>query len=194
MKFKAIKRIIYTAWILIVVLLIALFAIFPDVLTAENIYAFISEYERSVWVAYLLISFVSGFFVLPSTPFVLSGILLFPGQPVLVLVVSMTAILMSASVLYFFSDIIGISKYLEEKFPKKISTIKNKMTGRKSFFFVFAWSLIPFFPTDIICYVAGILKLNYWRLITAVFLGETIINSLYVFGGVEVIRQWLAGG
>jgi uncharacterized membrane protein YdjX (TVP38/TMEM64 family) len=103
----------------------------------------------------------------------------------------MFAILSSASIVYYFSDIIGVSTYLERKYPKRVATIKDKLNGPKSFFFVFFWALIPIFPTDLICYVSGIIKLNYWKLFFGVLLGEGIINSLYVFGGVELIKQFL---
>jgi uncharacterized membrane protein YdjX (TVP38/TMEM64 family) len=191
MNFVILKKTLYALWIAIVLIFLLVVIIFPDLFTAENIYRVLSEYKNFVWGAYIFISFISGFFVLPSTPFVLAGILLFPQHPVAVLGISMFAILSSASIVYYFSDIIGVSTYLERKYPKRVATIKDKLNGPKSFFFVFFWALIPIFPTDLICYVSGIIKLNYWKLFFGVLLGEGIINSLYVFGGVELIKQFL---
>lgn len=191
MNVVILKKTLYALWIAIVLVFLLVVIIFPDLFTAENIYSVLSEYKNFVWGAYIFVSFISGFFVLPSTPFVLAGVLLFPQYPIAVLCVSMFAILSSASIVYYFSDIIGVSSYLEKKYPKKVATIKEKLNGPKSFFFVFFWALIPIFPTDLICYVSGIIKLNYWKLFFGVLLGEGIINSLYVFGGVELIRQFL---
>jgi uncharacterized membrane protein YdjX (TVP38/TMEM64 family) len=191
MNFVILKKTLYALWISVVLIFLVVVIVFPDLFTAENIYKVLSEYKNFVWGVYIFISFISGFFVLPSTPFVLAGILLFPQHPIAVLGISMFAILSSASIVYYFSDIIGVSKYLERKYPKRVATIKDKLNGPKSFFFVFFWALIPIFPTDLICYVSGIIKLNYWKLFFGVLLGEGIVNSLYVFGGVELIKQFL---
>lgn len=191
MNVVILKKTLYVLWIAIVMVFLLVVIIFPDLFTAENIYRVLSEYKNFVLGAYIFVSFISGFFVLPSTPFVLAGVLLFPQHPIAVLCISMFAILSSASIVYYFSDIIGVSSYLERKYPKKVATIKDKLNGPKSFFFVFFWALIPIFPTDLICYVSGIIKLNYWKLFFGVLLGEGIINSLYVFGGVELIKQFL---
>lgn len=191
MNFLILKKTLYGLWITIVLIFLLIVLIYPDLFSAENIYSVLNEYENFAWGAYIFISFISGFFVLPSTPFVLAGVLLFPQYPIVVLCVSMFAILSSASIVYYFSDAIGVSDYLESKYPQKVAIVKEKLSGPKSFLFVFFWALIPIFPTDLMCYVSGIIKLNYWKLFFGVLLGEGIINSLYVFGGVELIKQFL---
>src|SRR5688500_17630811 len=62
----------------------------PDAFTAENIASFLSRFEGEIWLVYILISTLRGFTLLPSTPLVIAGTILFPAQPFLVLIVSIT--------------------------------------------------------------------------------------------------------
>jgi uncharacterized membrane protein YdjX (TVP38/TMEM64 family) len=43
------------------------------------------------------------------------------------------------------------------------------------------WSLLPFTPTDLICYIAGTLKVNIHKMLLGVLVGETIICSVYIW-------------
>jgi uncharacterized membrane protein YdjX (TVP38/TMEM64 family) len=45
-------------------------------------------------------------------------------------------------------------------------------------------------PTDAICYVAGLVKISYKKLVTAVIIGEIPLVTIYVYLGVE-IGEWL---
>jgi uncharacterized membrane protein YdjX (TVP38/TMEM64 family) len=43
-------------------------------------------------------------------------------------------------------------------------------------------------PTDVICYVAGIVKMPYRILISGVIIGELVLIYLYVFYGGQLIN------
>ncbi len=189
MSFKLIKRIIYAIWIIIVIGLVFTFLLKPNWFTPENLSALFSKYNRNIWIIYIIISFLRGFFLIPSTPFVLTGILLFPEAPVEVLVVSMLGVVFSASLLYFFSDTLGFSAYLEEQFPEKSKWVEQKLRGARAFGFILLWSIFPLVPTDLICYVAGILRIKYFKLMSGVILGEGLLNCLYVFVGYETLQK-----
>ena len=62
--------------------------------------------------------------------------------------------------------------------------------GRYSFWIVIGWSFFPLVPTDLICYVAGIAKMSYKKLVAAVVIGELPLVTFYVFAGVE-LGEWL---
>ena len=147
-----------------------------------------SQYGNKVWWIYIAVSFIRGFFLIPSTPFVLLGIILFPDQPIEVLAVAMSGVVFSATLLYFFSDSIGFSTYLENKYPKQVTWMKQKLGGKYKIAFIYGWSIFPPVPTDIICYVSGIIKVRYWVMILGVFLGELTLNSIYVAIGPEIVN------
>lgn len=49
--------------------------------------------------------------LLPSTPFVLVGVLFFPDQLWLVFFISMLGIVFSGALIYFFSDVMGFDEF-----------------------------------------------------------------------------------
>ena len=50
----------------------------------------------------------------------------------------------------------------------------------------------PVAPTDLACYVAGVLRLPFWRFLAAICLGETIVCAIYIFSGQLAWRGFLA--
>ena len=100
----------------------------------------------------------------------------------------MIGILFSSTMLYYFSDILGFSGYLERKVPEKIEKWKQQLTTSKSTFFIAAWALFPFVPTDIICYITGIIKIPFKNMLIGIFIGELILVTFYVFFGSNLIK------
>lgn len=141
-----------------------------------------------LWI-YILLTFIRGFFLIPSTPFVIAGGLLFPDQLLLVLFISMSGIMFSTTALYYFSDLLGFSKYLNNR-SSKINTWKSRLRSSKSIFFIAGWSLFPFVPTDMISYVGGILKTPFKNIFLGVFIGELILCSFYIYFGSSILN-WL---
>jgi len=95
-----------------------------------------------------------------------------------------------ALLVYSFPSFGKYDEYLEEKYPEKIAVLKEKMHSKYSFSFVVAWSFFPLVPTDAICYVAGMTKMKFRKMITALCLGEIPLVAAYVFLGAE-IGEWL---
>lgn len=186
---KTTKKIIYIIWILVVVSLLALFIISPTSFTPEAISEFICQYESQLLIIYTVICIVRGLFLIPSTPFVLAGVLIFPDQPWAVFLISIIGVLIGSSAVYYFSDLLGFSKKLEEKYPKKIEAWHRRLNSPRSMLIVIAWSFFPLVPTDIICYVAGIVKMPYKYLMLGVAIGEVVLISAYIWFGNELLNM-----
>jgi len=156
---------------------------YPQVFTAENIAAFLLQFQGEIWLVYLIMSALRGFSLLPSTPLVIAGTLLFPGQPFSVLAVSMTGIFVTSSMIYYFSEHLGFNDYFESHKPELSHKIKAKLEHPFGFAFVAAWAFFPLVPTDLVCYLAGTTKMNFLKFIAAVMVGELILCSFYIFFG-----------
>ena len=180
-KFPTSKKIIIAIWILFLVLCLGFFLTHRELFTPEGIVMFLTKFGGWVMTAYLIVSLLRGFTLIPSTPFVLAGTILFPGSPFWVLAISMTGIIFSSSMIYYFSEHMGFSEYLEEKHPVKIAKIHDHLQKPTGLLFVFLWSFAPFLPTDAVCYVAGILKMSFVKFILAMAFGELILCSIYIF-------------
>src|SRR5690242_14306537 len=100
-------------WATLILTAVALYLSRPTEFTATNIAAFIHSFENEILIVYLAISALRGFTLLPSTPLVLAGTMLYPDQPWLVLAISMSGILISSSLIYFFSEALGFTHYFE---------------------------------------------------------------------------------
>ena len=89
----------------------------------------------------------------------------------------------------YFSDLLKLSNTIEKIYPQH--KLKQKMESKYGLLFVFFWSFFPIVPTDAVCYAAGASKMNFLRFILAVFLGELIICSFYVFTGSSIINLFI---
>ena len=129
---------------------------------------------------------VRGVFLLPSTPFVFAGILLFPESPWTVFWISMFGIITTAVFLYYASRFLEFDKLFGNRHSKKTDKIINKL-NQQGFWIVLGWSFFPFVPTDLICYIAGTIRMNFLKYLSAVFIGEAILVGIYVFLGETVL-------
>ncbi|CAL2075579.1 TVP38/TMEM64 family protein [Tenacibaculum sp. 190524A05c] len=177
------KKIFYILWGVLLIYFLYSYIKNPEILSVDYIKNWISSYKGHILIVYILISLVRGFFLIPSTPFVIVGALLFPDNLFLVLVISMLGIMLSATSLYYFSDLLGFSEYLEKKYPEKVKKWESKLQSSKATYLVLGWSFFPLVPTDIICYVAGIIKMPFKYMFMGVFIGELVLVSFYIFSG-----------
>ncbi len=187
LNLKAIKKITHCTWIGLVILGIGILIAHPSAFSADAISTFLKKFGYWIWLGYILLTFLRGLLLFPSTPFVLAGAILFPDKLILVAVVSILGILFSATMLYYFAELIGFGEYLSKKYPEKIEKaqlILNKPSGK---WLVMVWAWFPFVPTDIICYVAGLVKMRYSIMITGIFLGEMVLVSLYLYLGKDIL-------
>jgi uncharacterized membrane protein YdjX (TVP38/TMEM64 family) len=180
---------ILVVWATIVVTAVAFYVSRPEDFSAASIAAFIHTFETEIWLVYLAMSAVRGFTLLPSTPLVLAGTLLFPNEPWLVLSISMAGILISSSLIYFFSDALGFADYFENKKPASVARIRRRLEHPAGLAFVALWAFFPLVPTDAVCYVAGSTKVCFHRFIPAVLAGELVLCSIYVFAAHSLVAS-----
>ena len=159
------------------------YLLYPQSFTPTNIADFLLRFQGEIWIVYLAMSAFRGISLLPSTPLVIAGTMLFPGQPLAVLGVSMAGIALSSSMLYFFSEYFGFHEFFEQHKPELTHRIKARLEHPLGFGFISLWAFFPLVPTDLVCYLAGTAKMNYWKFIAAVCAGEFVLCSFYVFLG-----------
>ena len=179
-------RHINTLWLVLVAIILSLIVIFPDWISKESIAGLLSQMGPLALVFYVIVSMTRSLLLIPSTPFILAGAISFPQWPFVVLVISIVGIVVGAFLVYSFPSFGGYDKLLEEKYPEKIAGLKKKMHGKYAFWIVAGWSFFPLVPTDAVCYVAGMTKMSYKKMITALLIGEFPLVTTYVFLGAEI--------
>lgn len=160
----------------------------PHLFTAENIATFLQRFQGAIWFIYICFSALRGLTLLPSTPFIIAGTLMFPTQPFAVLVVSLAGIFLSSSMIYFFSEYFGFSEYFEGHKPALTHKIRAKLEHPLGILFVALWAFFPLVPTDLVCYVAGTTRMRFLEFIAAVMAGEAVLCAFYIFFGGTVIN------
>ena len=180
------KKLGYLIWFLFIISWGVCYLYNPNILDPATIKSFLSEFRGTAFLLYFIVTIVRGLFLIPSTPFVIAGGLLFPDQLFLVLCVSMLGVMNSATMLYYFSDALGFSNYFEENYYKELEYVKSKLTDTKAFLFVIFWAFLPIVPTDLICYIGGIIKMPFRYVFGGVFIGELILDIGYVYLGASI--------
>jgi uncharacterized membrane protein YdjX (TVP38/TMEM64 family) len=137
------------------------------------------------YAAYLLIGCVRGFTLIPSTSLVLLAMPIFPPLPLFAL--TLAGILISSMSIYYFSESLHLNDDFEGKYEARVKKLKQILQGN-SMIIIFTWSLFPLVPTDLICYVCGVLRIDFRKFIIAVFLGEGAICGFYIFLGSYMMR------
>ena len=167
-------------WIATVVAGLGWYLLHRERFTPESIATLLRDFSGYLLLAYLAVSVARAFFLIPSTPFVLAGGLLFPQQPLTVLAVSMAGIALSATLLYQCSDWLGFGRHFEKLSASAHARLEQALRSRLAFVYLVLWAFFPLVPTDAACYVAGMVRMNFWKFIGAICLGELVICSVYV--------------
>lgn len=174
-------------WLVIAITCLAYFLYDPSKFTASSISDLLLRFENGIILIYFALSVLRGFTLLPSTPLVVAGTLIFSSQPFLVLAISLIGIILSSTMIYYFSDLLGFTDYFKRKKPQTVERIKRKLEHPLGSVFVALWAFFPFVPTDLVCYVAGITRMNFAKFIVSIAIGEAILCSAYIFGGKSLV-------
>ena len=164
-RLERIGRILNYLWVLMALVVFVLWLQDPGLFAQESMAARIESWGPWVFGAFIGVSLVRGLFLVPSTPVILTGGMLFPESLPTVFVISMVGIVMSATVIYLLPGMGGYNDLLERKYPEKIARVKTLLVKPHAFWVVVGWSFFPFVPTDVICYVAGLVGMSYRRML-----------------------------
>jgi uncharacterized membrane protein YdjX (TVP38/TMEM64 family) len=176
-------------WALLILTGLGMYLFYPEWFTKEAISSFIQRYENQMFLVYLLISVIRGAFLIPSTAFVLAGVIIFPDSPWLVLTISMIGVMAGSAMIFYFTEFLGFEKFFQKKFANKMDRVHRGLE-KHGIWIVALWAFFPVLPTDLVAYVAGVVRMKPWKFFLGIFLGELPLVSLYVFGG-NAVAGWL---
>jgi len=176
---------------MIVVICLTFYLFYPNKFAPQEIAIFLREFHGSIWLVYLAMSALRGITLLPSTPLVIAGAIIFPDQLFWVFVVSITGITLSSTMIYYFSEFLGFDEFFENKNPALSEKLKRNLERPLGFLFVAGWAFFPIVPTDLVCYLAGTIRMSFIKFIAAILVGESILCYFYIFlGGSLINKLW----
>jgi len=172
------KRKTFIAWVGLVVVALTLYFTHRDTVDVEVIRALVEQNRVVVIPVYLLVLSFLGLTFIPSTPFAIGGVLLFP--PDFAFAVNLVGILTSSTIVYHFARFLGLGTAFETRYPRQTQRVQDALS-HKELPIIVAWSFFPVVPTDLIIYVASSLRIPLWKCLLGVLLGEGTLNALYIF-------------
>ncbi|MDF1575096.1 MAG: VTT domain-containing protein [Bacteroidales bacterium] len=165
-------------WMAVVAVSLILFFFNRDLFDITFLKKYVSDHRVLVLSLYLLILTFIGLTFIPSTPFAVAGVLMFP--PLEAYFINLIGIITSSLVVYYFTQYLRLDHWLEAKYPAKIEKVK-KALSKKELPIIAGWSFFPVVPTDLIIYVSSTLNIPYWKCLSGIIIGEGTLNAFYIF-------------
>ena len=173
-----VRRLTFFIWIAFLVVILILYYVNRDFFDISFLKEYVSDHKVLVLSLYLIILTFIGLTFIPSTPFAIAGVLLFP--PLEAYIINLIGILTSSIVVYYFTQYLRLDVWLESKYPLQIEKIK-KALRKKELPIIAGWSLFPVVPTDLIIYVSSTLNIPFWKCAVGIIIGEGTLNAFYIF-------------
>jgi len=139
----------------------------------------------ALYALYVALGAVRGFTLVPSTTLVLAAVPFMAPAPLLAC--TLLGIMISSASIYYFSAALRIDERVARKHPEKIARLTD-LVNRYEMPIIIGWSFFPLVPTDLICYVCGVLRVRFWKFLIGVTIGEGAICAIYIYGGDQILR------
>jgi uncharacterized membrane protein YdjX (TVP38/TMEM64 family) len=136
-------------------------------------------------VLYLLLGCVRGFTFMPAPVLMGIGLLFLPPVPLFIL--TMIGVLMSSAGIYYFSSSFQIYEHFQRKGSKQLAAIESGLKSHE-LPIIIGWSFFPVLPTDAVCCISGVMKMNVAKLLFGVLIGEGLCAALYIFFGNQLFH------
>jgi uncharacterized membrane protein YdjX (TVP38/TMEM64 family) len=170
---------LYLWFALIVAALVAYF-FHPEVFAPASIQRFFAANLVLGLGIYFVLSVVRGFLLIPLTPLLLAGILVFPPLPLFL--VTLAGIWFSSALIYWLSRQLRLDQFFRRHYSRQLDRL-TALLNKAELPVILLWSFAPFTPTDLIVYVCSVLHISAWKTLTGVLVGEAAICAVYIFGG-----------
>lgn len=172
------KKIIGYLWLAILITGIGGYILFPQTFNFANLLTIIRNHYWSAIIIYILIICLRGLLFISPLSIALASSVLF--SPLTVFLINTFGILISSTLIYKFSQFLGLDDYFERKYKKQIVQIKKGL-HKKEIPIIIAWSFLPLVPTDLITYISATLKISIWKCLLGIFIGTAIVNAIFIY-------------
>lgn len=135
---------------------------------------------------YMLFGCLRAFTLIPVTSLVLLGIVFFPPLPLFVL--TLAGILVSSASVYYFAEALHVDEVLRRKHAHQIDRVQ-RLLQRYGFPIIVGWAFFPLLPTDLICYLSGVVRVRITTVLAGVAIGEGAVCGIYIFLGDSLLRS-----
>ena len=187
-KFESVGSFGLYLWLALIVACLSFYAMRPDLFEPDRLRLFFSSNMISGLVVYFLISTLRGLTLIPSTPFVFAGILVFP--PIPLFLVNQAAVYTSSALLYYTTKAMNFDKFFFIHYPAQTERL-ILLLRKRELPVISLWGFAPFIPSDMIVCICSVLRISVWKTLLGVSIGEGVICAIYIFGGAASLSALL---
>jgi len=185
------RQVVLAIWLLCAFFALALYLPNREEFTPQVIAALLVEHRTWFLLIYFGLLILRALVLLPATPLIIAGSLLLPDHPWILLLVTLAGLMVSSTLIYFFSDWLRFRAHFERVAPGQVVRVERWMRHPLGMLLVAGSAIAMIVPTDLVCNVAGTVRMPFARFIGALLVGEIVLCSMYIFGGSWVVRTLL---
>lgn len=178
------RKLIVGFWAVSVAVILTLIWLNRDSLSVAYFEGWMRDHFFLASLIYVLLLSVRGVFLIPSTPLLFAGIVVFP--PFWVWSLNMVGIVTSSTIVYTLVHWVGVDIMVRARYRERVVQLRGLME-RFGIPVIVGWSLFPFVPTDVIVYTASTVRMQLWKCLLGVLIGEGILNGIYVVTGQGIL-------
>lgn len=177
-------------WICLLTATIVMYFVQPHWFHSGKTADWIRTHEENMRLVYILFVLLRFVLFIPSTVAIIIGIALFPDEPYFLLTINMIGILLGSYALYLAGRTFTPDDFFSTRKRKSLPWVKEKLNAH-GFYIVLVWSFFPLVPTDLMCFVAGTTKMDRFKFLSAMFIGELILVYVYIFTGKALFDHFI---
>jgi uncharacterized membrane protein YdjX (TVP38/TMEM64 family) len=167
-------------WLALIASSLSLFFFMPELFEPQSIRQFLTDNIFSGLLVYFIISTLRGFTLIPLTPIVLAGVLVFPPWPLFL--VNQAGVYTSSAILYYMTRYMRFDNFFFTHYPQQVEKL-ILLLRKRELPVISLWGFAPFIPTDMIICICSVLRISVFKTLLGVSIGEGVICAVYIFGG-----------
>lgn len=179
------KKILLALWLIFLATVLSLF-IFNRPFLEGTLHTLLSTSTTTAYIVLFLLGIFRGFTLIPVTFLILVGLLFIPAIPLYFII--MSGVLVSSASVYYFFEYLNLETLFTAK-HKKLLDRGSALLNKYELPVITLWSMAPFLSTDVIVYLAGVLRVNVYTCLLGVLIGEGTICALYIWGGTAILHS-----
>lgn len=166
------------SWVFLFIVFWLLYFFYPNLFNIEYVKFLYQEQKFYFFAWFILISALRGFLFIPSTALIFIWALFF--DPVLLFFVSILWIVISSTLVFYFSEYMWFDTLIKNKTKKERIKKLEDSINKNWYRVVTIWAFFPFLPTDLICYVAWTAKMAYRKFLAWLLTWEIPLVIIYI--------------
>ncbi len=154
---------------------------FPDLLSVSRIQEAVAGNYKTAAIIYFGLCTLRALTLIPATTFFIAGMIVFIDSSWFVYLTMILTVMLSSYVHYEYAHILGFDSFFKKRFPKQIDKMRAVLNKKNvGFWTVYIWGITPFVPSDLMYYVAGVVRMKKSIFFLGIFMAVCTLFGTYI--------------